>query len=131
METALVICKCGAYHNLLVGVNAPFYYCGMRRKILREGDEVEIQSRRSMKEKIVCVEWDDASFNSGYYDKKTPEDFRQVKTKTVGHLVKRSAKEVLLAVDRFYKPDGKLDSERHITTIPRKMIRKITYLKEE
>ena len=83
-----------------------------------------------MREKIVCVEWDDASFNQGYYDKKCPEDFRQIKTRTVGHLVKRSAKEVLLAVDRFYKSDGKLDSERHITTIPRKMIRKITYLRE-
>ena len=26
-----------------------------------------------MKEKIVCVEWDDASFNQGYYDKKSPK----------------------------------------------------------
>ena len=84
-----------------------------------------------MKEKIVCVEWDDASFNQGYYDKKSPEDFRQVRTRTVGHLIKKSSKEVLVSIDRFYNPAGKLENDRHITTIPRKMIKKITYLKEE
>ena len=84
-----------------------------------------------MKEKMVCVEWDDASYNQGYYDKKSPEDFCQVKTRTVGHLVKKSAKEVLVSVDRFYFPNGRMEGERHITTIPRKMIKKITYLKGE
>ena len=83
-----------------------------------------------MKESIVCVEWEDASYNQGYYDKRCPEDFVQVKTRTVGHLVKRSAKEVLLSVDRFYSPSGKVENDRHITTIPRKMIKKITYLRE-
>ena len=53
-----------------------------------------------------------------------------MKTRTVGHLVKKSSKEVLVSVDRFYSPNDKLESDRHITTIPRKMIKKITYLKE-
>ncbi len=82
-----------------------------------------------MREKIVCVEWDDATYNSGYYDKKTPEEFAPTFTKTVGHLVKSDRKSVTVSVDRFYK-NGKIDDDRHITIIPKKMIRKVIELKE-
>jgi len=82
-----------------------------------------------MDKRIVCIEWDDASYNSGYYDKKTPEDFDPVLTETVGHLIKRTKKAVIVSQDRFYDSKGKLDNERHINTIPKKMIRKITYLR--
>ena len=81
-----------------------------------------------MKERIVLVEWDDASFNSGYYDKKDPERFAQTFVKTVGHLVKSTPKEIILSMDRWYYA-GEIDSERHISTIPKKMIRKIVELK--
>ena len=82
-----------------------------------------------MKEKIVCVEWDDASFNSGYYDAKDKEKFEPVKTKTAGFVVKSDRKSLIISHDRFYDEEGKID-ERYITTIPRAMIRKITELKD-
>ncbi len=82
-----------------------------------------------MKEKILCIEWEDAAYNSGYYDKKTPDDFTPVKTRTVGHLVERKSKAIILSTDRFYKVDGKVDDNRHISIIPKKMITKITELK--
>ena len=81
-----------------------------------------------MKERIVCVEWTDACYNSGYYDKKD-ECFSPAKTKTTGFVVKSDRKCIILSHDRFYNEDGKLGEERHITTIPRAMIRKITQLK--
>lgn len=82
-----------------------------------------------MKETIVCVEWDDASSNSGYFDAKDPDRFTPVRTRTVGHLVKRTAQAVIVSQDRFYLLDGKQDGDRHTSTIPKKMIRKITELK--
>jgi len=82
-----------------------------------------------MKEKIVCVEWDDASFNSGYYDKKENEKFKPIKTKTAGFVVKSDRKYLVISHDRFYNEEGKVDDQRHITTIPRGMIRRITELK--
>lgn len=82
-----------------------------------------------MKERIVCVEWDDASYDSGYYDKAIPKKYEQLETKTVGHLIKSDSKLILLAIDRWINFDGKPEY-RHITTIPKKMIRKITELKE-
>jgi len=82
-----------------------------------------------MKERIVCVEWDDASFNSGYYDKKDKDRFNPVKTKTAGFVVKSDRKCIIVSHDRFYDEKGKVDDERHITTIPKAMIRKITELK--
>lgn len=83
-----------------------------------------------MREKIICVEWDDASWNSGYYDKYRPENFEPVKTKTVGHFVKRTAKAIIVSQDRFYTPGGKVDDDRHTTTIPLKMITRVTQLRE-
>uniref|UniRef100_A0A6M3J9S5 Uncharacterized protein n=1 Tax=viral metagenome TaxID=1070528 RepID=A0A6M3J9S5_9ZZZZ len=82
-----------------------------------------------MKERIVCIEWEDAAYNSGYYDKKSPEDFTPITTRTVGHLVRRTPKSLIVAQDRFYKPDGKPEDDRHIGIIPRKMIKKITELR--
>jgi len=81
-----------------------------------------------MKERIVCVEWDDASFDSGYYDKQDPERYSPLNTKTVGMIVKSSAKEIILAVDSWNNK-GKETEYRHITTIPKKMIIKIVELK--
>ena len=77
-----------------------------------------------MKERIVCIEWDDASFNSGYYDKKDKEKFSPVRTKTAGFVVKSDRKCIVISHDRFYDETGKIEDERHITTIPRTMIRK-------
>ena len=82
-----------------------------------------------MKERIVCVEWEDAGFISGYYDKKDKEKFVPVKTKTAGFLVKSDRKAIVISHDRFYDEEGKVEDERHITVIPRGMIRKVIELK--
>ena len=84
-----------------------------------------------LKERIVCIEWDDASYNSGYYDKKEPERFDPTFTQTVGHLVKKTKKAVIVAQDRFYDERGKPDDNRHLGIIPKKMIRRIVYLEEK
>ena len=81
-----------------------------------------------MKEKIVSVEWYDASFNSGYYNENEPEKFEQLRTKTVGFVVKSTVNEIILSSERNYIKE-KIDGDRHINTIPKKMIRKITVLK--
>ena len=77
-----------------------------------------------MKERIVCIEWDDASSNSGYYDKDHPEKFNPVRCKTVGYLISKNKKAVVVAGEFFEDGD-----KRHIHTIPKKMIHKITELK--
>ena len=84
-----------------------------------------------MRDKMVCVEWDDAGFNSGYYDKDSKTRFRPVRTKTIGFVIKSDRQCVIISHERFYKEDGKLEDERHITTIPRAMTRKIVQLKEK
>lgn len=81
-----------------------------------------------MKEKVVLVEWEDASYHSGYYDKKSPEDFKPVLTRTVGHLVKKTSKAVIVSQDRFYNSKSKPDDDRHIGIIPKKMIKSIKVL---
>ena len=81
-----------------------------------------------MKEKIICVEWEDASYNSGYYDKKSPENYTPTQTRTVGHLVKKTSEAIILAMERFYNDDKKPFDDRHITTIPKKMIRRVITL---
>ena len=83
-----------------------------------------------MKERIVCVEWDDACYNSGFYDKKSPEDFEPVLTKTVGHFIKKTKKGIIVSQERFYDSKGKPNDDRHIVTIPQKMIRRVIPLKE-
>ena len=81
-----------------------------------------------MKERIVCVEWEDAGFNAGYYDVEKPSLFKPIKTKTAGFVVKSNRDVVVVSHDRFYDEKGKLDDQRHITVIPRGMIRHITDL---
>ena len=74
------------------------------------------------------MEWDDASFDSGYYDKDDTLRYNTLKTKTSGFLVKSTPKEIIVAMDRWVDTSGKTEY-RHITTIPKKMIRKIIELK--
>ena len=81
--------------------------------------------------KIVCVEWDDASFNSGYYDKDNKGQHNPIIVKSVGHLVKKNKSVIIIATDSHQYASGEERDERHISTIPKKMIRKITYLKGE
>ena len=83
-----------------------------------------------MKDKIVCVEWEDASSNSGFYDKRRPEDFEPVLTKTVGYFIKKTKKGIIVSQERFYDSKGKPNDDRHIVTIPKKMIRRVAPLKE-
>jgi len=78
-----------------------------------------------LKERIVCVEWDDASSNSGYYDRKSPERFEPVRCHTVGHFIKRTKKAVIVSQERFYDDKGKIEDDRRIVTIPKKMIIKV------
>ena len=80
------------------------------------------------KNKIVSIEWEDASYNQGYWDVKDPENFNVIHNNTVGHLIKINKEVVITSTDRWRAPD---DCHRHISTIPRKMIKKITYLKGE
>ena len=81
-----------------------------------------------MKERIVCVEWDDASFDSGYYDKLDTARYNQLKTKTSGFVIQSTPKEIIVATDSWIDSNGKTEY-RHITTIPKKMIKKIVELK--
>jgi len=84
-----------------------------------------------MKEKILCIEWEDAAYNTGYYDKKDPEYYAPIVTKTVGHLVRKGKKFTVVSQDRFYDRDNKPDDDRHLGTIPNKMIKRIIELKAE
>jgi len=79
--------------------------------------------------KIVCVEWDDAGFNSGYYDKDNKDIHNPIIVKTVGHLIEKNKSVIIVATDRFQYA-GQSEDQRHISTIPKKMIRRITYLEE-
>lgn len=81
-----------------------------------------------MKERIVCVEWEDASFASGYYDRKSPKDFEPVLTRSVGHFIKKTKSGIIIGMERFYDDKRKPTDDRHITTIPKKMIRRIIEL---
>ena len=82
------------------------------------------------KGRIVCIEWDDACSSSGYYDKRRPEDFEPVLTRTVGHFIKKTKRGVIVSQERFYDEKGKPNDDRHIVTIPKKMIRQIIELGE-
>jgi len=81
-----------------------------------------------MKERILLIEWDDASFDSGYYDKKDTSRYNQLKTKTSGFAIKSTPTEIIIATDSWIDSSGETEY-RHITTIPKKMIRKITELR--
>ncbi len=75
--------------------------------------------------KIVCVVWDDAVTRSGYWDNDHPERFKAIETKTVGHLIKQTKSEVIVASELFADGD-----KRDIHTIPRQMVKKVIQLKE-
>jgi len=77
--------------------------------------------------KIVCVEWEDASFSSGFYDKKDPKRFDPIPARTVGYLVKSDRAKVIVATEKFIDYEG-VEDLRHIHTIPRKLIKSIRRL---
>lgn len=80
-----------------------------------------------MKDRIVCIEWDDAGFSTGYYDKDNKDIHDTIVVRTVGHLIQVNKKVIIVSTDR-YRYAGQSKDERHISTIPRKMVRKVTYL---
>lgn len=81
------------------------------------------------KERVVCVEWDDAGFDSGYYDEDNKDLHHPIIVNTVGHLIKRNKSVIIVATDS-YRYASQSKAQRHISTIPSKMIRKVTYLSE-
>ena len=81
-----------------------------------------------MDKKVVCVEWEDAGFHPGYYDEKNRDLQSPIIVETVGHLVKSNRAVIVVAADRYTYIDQPED-QRHISTIPKKMVRKITYLR--
>lgn len=85
-----------------------------------------------MTDKFVQVLWQDASYNSGYWDMKDEaEKFEPVNTSTVGHVVKSTKTKLIISHDRFYDHKGKRDDDRHISIIPRAMIREIRVLEHK
>lgn len=76
--------------------------------------------------KIVMVDWFDACNSDECINKKTYNgEHKPIHCVTVGHLFMKNKDFILLASEKF--DDGDL---RHTHTIPRKMITKITCLKE-
>jgi len=78
-----------------------------------------------MKTKPVIVEWEDASSNSGFYDSKDPATYDTVYCQSIGYIIRKDKRQLVLASEKFTNGDL-----RHIHSIPRKMIKKITPLKE-
>lgn len=76
-----------------------------------------------MKRGIYCIEWEDACSWDGFYDK--DYEYNAVICKTVGHLLKHN-KEVILLCGMSFNDR----TQKHIHLIPRKSIKKITYLWE-
>ena len=75
------------------------------------------------KRKMVYIEWEDASSNNGYYDKKDPP--KTVMCRTIGFLAEHNKGRVVLTSELFVDGDA-----RHIHTIPRKMVKRIVQLEE-
>lgn len=82
------------------------------------------------KERFVCVEWDDACSTDGYYDEEDKKRFNPMPSQTVGHLIRKDRQKVLVASEKFFISDGTTD-KRKIQTIPRKMVKRIRYLRDE
>ena len=80
---------------------------------------------RKCKERFVCIEWEDASYNAGYYEETATTHFHLMPCMTVGHLIKAGRKEVILAMDEFEDGD-----HRRTATLPRASVRKIRYLED-
>ena len=79
-----------------------------------------------MKDKIVKVEWEDAVFSQDYYDGENLQKFNPLPASTVGYLIRKDRKMVILSQTRFH--EGVHLSDKFIHTIPRGMVTKITYL---
>ena len=77
------------------------------------------------KNKIVRVEWEDASFSASSYNKDKPEETDTAMSRSVGYLIENNRRIVKLGFEIF--DNGEI---RRIEAIPKGMIRKITYLKE-
>jgi len=77
------------------------------------------------KKKIVCIDWEDAASNSGYYNKDKPKETTTVNARTVGFLMENNRKVVKICAEGF--EDGEF---RHVHAIPKGMVRKITILSE-
>ena len=73
--------------------------------------------------KIAMVEWMDAVSTTGYYEADHPEKFNAVRCRTVGHLIRNTRKDIVVSTDYFDD-----SQQRHIHTIPKKMVTKISYL---
>lgn len=82
---------------------------------------------KQQKENFVCVEWGDASFTSGYYDPDDQKRFSPIPAQTVGHLIKKDHEKILVVAEKYFLSDGTIE-DRHVHTIPRKMIKRIRYL---
>ena len=79
-----------------------------------------------MRERFICIEWLDATYNAGYYedtDDEVKKRFRLMPCQTIGHLIKSDRVKVIVAMDKF--GDGDM---RHLSIIPKKGITKIRYL---
>jgi len=81
------------------------------------------------RERFVCVEWDDAAHNSGYYDATEPERFTPISSQTVGHLIQKNRKQVIVAQERYFGTSSSVEY-RYTQIIPRKMVTKIRYLED-
>ena len=71
----------------------------------------------------VEIEWEDAMHYTGYYDKNDSSTYQTDCCRTIGYLVKKNRQIVSLISDSF-----DYNRERTVTTIPRRMVKKITYL---
>lgn len=77
---------------------------------------------------VTCL-WDDAAFTGGAFD--ADEIDPLVRIRTTGHLVTKTKKHVVIAQDWLETPGCATGAPdyRHISTIPRGMVVKLTYLK--
>ena len=81
------------------------------------------------KERFVCIEWEDASYTTGYYDPDDPKRFNPISSQTVGHLIKKDRQKILVGTEKFFLSDGTID-DRKIQTNHRKMVMRIRYLED-
>lgn len=79
---------------------------------------------------MLKITWEDACFDSGWYDVSKTKRYEQLLTESIGFNIKETEDCIILGTDRWANEDGETQY-RHITTIPRKMITKITELKEQ
>lgn len=82
-----------------------------------------MEKRKTPKKPLVLIEWEDASNNNYYWDDEEKEK-PLCKCHTVGFVMHRSQKKIVLATEGF--DDGVY---RNLHTIPKRMIVKIHPLK--